>query len=120
MKVLAENLRMSPFSPRWKLYFKTFPACISATNRWSPDEEISISFYATEDLIEQDEGTIYITFLNDPSGKIRQFLHEWREGLWNTKTGTQASWTTWRQISKSEMKTRSSQRKIYFWTFRGT
>jgi len=89
MRVPMDSLRNLPSSPRRKLYFKTFPACISAENRWSSDEGISIFFQIIRKATDRAEGTIFIAFLDDPA-RARRFLHDWQEGLWESNTGRQA------------------------------
>lgn len=91
MKISTDHLRNIPSFPKWKIYFRKFPACISSNNRWPSEEGISISFTIIKQATNHSAGTVSIAFLDDPLGKVRQFLHDWQEGVWETNTGKQAS-----------------------------
>lgn len=89
MKVSAGDIRQLPRFPQWKLYFKTFPACIDINHIWPSTEGVSVSYAIITPVSNHSEGTISITFLDDPSKKVRQFLHDWKEGVSETGTGKQ-------------------------------
>lgn len=90
VKITNQHFRNLPASPNWQIYFADFPLCINADNRWSSDEGIRISFSIISAATQNAEGNIAITFLDDTNGKIRRFLHQWKEGVWETNTGKQS------------------------------
>ncbi|MCX5831582.1 MAG: hypothetical protein NT140_06815 [Deltaproteobacteria bacterium] len=89
MKISTDDIRQLPRFPQWKLYFKIFPACVHVNHRWPIAEGVRVSYAIIARASDHSEGTISITFLDDPSKKVRHFLHDWQEGVWEAGTGKQ-------------------------------
>jgi len=89
VKISKDHIRNISSSPRWKLYFKSFPNCVADDNKWPSNEGVLISFSIIKKATESSGGEISVSFLEDINGKIRGFLHQWKEGAWETNTGRQ-------------------------------
>jgi hypothetical protein len=91
VKISKDQIRNISASPRWKLYFESFPNCVTDDNKWPSNEGVIISFSIIKKATQSSEGEISISFLDNINGKIRGFLHNWKEGTWETNTGRQQS-----------------------------
>ena len=89
MKVSMDDIRTLPRFAQWKLYITSFPLCINPNHTWPANQGVSVSYTIIKRNSDSSEGEISVTFLDNLSGKVRNFLHDWREGVWETNTGKQ-------------------------------
>lgn len=89
MKISKDQIRDIPKSSDWRLYVSQFPRCISEENKWPSEISVKISYTITSRASNESEGEILISFLDTLSGKVSRFLHDWMEGVYETKTGRQ-------------------------------